>query len=133
MFLIDSKPDLMGTGTEDYFNMAFCPRKEYSAPYHGCIKKGKFNWRGKTTYYRYHIKDPIYFNYNILVTMEHGHNNRRIDDWSSTAYWYQKEPHARFPTLPNKEGRKPRNRTKQKLRKYFLLGMLILGLTFILL
>ena len=28
-------PSLHGTGTEDYFNTAWCPQEKYSAPYHG--------------------------------------------------------------------------------------------------
>ncbi len=38
MIFIDGEPwppRLHGTGTEDYFNTAFCPKQEYSAPYHG--------------------------------------------------------------------------------------------------
>ena len=103
-------PTLYGTGTEDYVNQAFCPSEKYSAPYHGTIKPGGINWWGKITYYRYHIEDPIYFNKQIIVSIEHGHDNHRADDWSSTAYWYQTEPHDHklFPKLLNKKGRKPR-------------------------
>ena len=104
MIFIDGEPwppRLHGTGTEDYVNMAWCPTQEYSAPYHGLILGGKDNWKGKITYYRYHILDPIIFEKSIKVTIEHGHNNHRCDDWSSTAYWYQNEPHKAFaPILP---------------------------------
>jgi hypothetical protein len=35
------------------------------------------------------------------VTIGHGHNNNRSDDWSTTAYWYQTEPHMAYePILP---------------------------------
>jgi len=34
------------------------------------------------------------------VSIEHGHANRRCDDYSSTAYWYQDEPHASYGILP---------------------------------
>jgi hypothetical protein len=78
-----------GTGTEDYVNMAFCPTQYYCAPYHGLIMGGGPNWGGKITYYRYHILDPVPFKSSIRVSIEHGHANRRWDDWSSTAYWYQ--------------------------------------------
>lgn len=103
------KPTLYGTGTEDYVNQAFSQRENYSSLYHGTILAGGFNWYGKITYYRYHILDPVYFNEKILVTIEHGHDNHRADDWSSTAYWYQMEPHDHklFPKLPNKERRNP--------------------------
>ncbi|MBV7335100.1 DUF2961 domain-containing protein [Chloroflexi bacterium TSY] len=33
------------------------------------------------------------------VTIEHGHNNNRADDLSSTAYWYQLEPHKSYPPV----------------------------------
>jgi hypothetical protein len=102
-------PTLYGTGTEDYVNQAFSQKEKYSAPYHGTIKPGGINWWGKITYYRYHIEDPIYFNKKIIVSIEHGHDNHRKDDWSSTAYWYQKEPHDHnlFPKLLDKNRRKP--------------------------
>ncbi|HHY82617.1 MAG TPA: DUF2961 domain-containing protein [Clostridiales bacterium] len=110
MIFIDGEkwpPSLHGTGTEDYFNSAWCPTQQYSAPYHGIISPGKDNWKGKITYYRYHIQDPIMFRKSIRVTIEHGHNNGRSDDWSSTAYWYQTEPHLSFPKLPPMKQRLP--------------------------
>ena len=103
----DKTPTLNGTGTEDYVNMAWCPTQEYCAPYHGLLLGGRDNWKGYITYYRYHIADPIMFEQDIKVTIEHGHNNNRSDDWSTTAYWYQTEPHAAFPPLPDREGRRP--------------------------
>lgn len=110
MIFIDGQqwpPQLHGTGTEDYVNMAWCPQQEYSAPYHGIILGGKENWKGKITYYRYHIKDPIPFEKDIRVTIEHGHNNHRSDDWSTTAYWYQQEPHKPFEEILPVEKRLP--------------------------
>jgi hypothetical protein len=105
---IGGEPTLYGTGTEDYVNTAFCPQQKYSAPYHGVIKGGGFNWAGKITYYRYHIQDPISFEKAIDVTIEHGHNNHRGDDWATTAYWYQLEPHDKFPAYPTYDQRMPR-------------------------
>lgn len=110
MIFVDGEtwpPSLHGTGTEDYVNMAWCPKEEYCAPYHGLILGGKDNWKGKITYYRYHIKDPVMFEKSILVTIEHGHNNNRSDDWSSTAYWYQTEPHKPFGAIRPMEERLP--------------------------
>jgi len=120
-------PTLYGTGTEDYVNQAFSQREKYSAPYHGTIKTGGFNWWGKITYYRYHIEDPIYFNKKIIVTIEHGHDNHRADDWSSTAYWYQKEPHDPevFPKLLDIKGREPLSDFKHKIRKRGCIVILI--------
>lgn len=54
--------------------------------------------------YRFHIKDPIPFERSIRVTIEHGHANKLSNDYSSTAYWYQIEPHRPFaPLLPVEE------------------------------
>jgi len=111
MIFIDGErwpPTLHGTGTEDYFNMAFCPQQEFCTPYHGLILGGGPNWSGKITLYRYHIADPIMFGKSIRVTIEHGHNNRRSDDISSTAYWYQEELHKKFRLLPPVQDRLPR-------------------------
>ena len=112
MIFVDGEPwppGIHGTGTEDYVNMAWCPTQEYSAPYHGLILGGRDNWKGKISYYRYHILDPIMFTKSIRVTIEHGHNNNRSDDWSSTAYWYQTEPHKPFAKLPQLKDRLPIN------------------------
>lgn len=114
MIFIDGEPwppSLHGTGTEDYFNMAFCPREEYCAPYHGLtLYSGNkdWNWKGKNSMYRYHIEDPIRFRKSIQVSIEHGHSNKLTNDYSSTAYWYQLEPHAAFPKLLPVVARLPR-------------------------
>ncbi len=100
-------PTLHGTGTEDYFNTAWCPNQEYNAPYHGIIAGGGENWASPVTVYRFHIEDPVIFHRRIRVTIEHGHANRRSDELSSTAFWYQAEPHAPFPALPAAAERLP--------------------------
>lgn len=109
MIIIDDEPwppRLHGTGTEDYFGTAFSPTVEYNAPYNGIILPGGPNWAGRITYYRYHIVDPIMFDKSIHVSIEHGHNNHRSDDYSSTAYWYQTEPHD-IIVLPELSKRMP--------------------------
>ncbi|WP_245209227.1 glycoside hydrolase family 172 protein [Rhizobium sullae] len=90
---------LHGTGTEDYFNTAWCPTQEYSRPYHGIIAAGGPNWTEPVTLYRWHIEDPAIFQKTIRVTIAHGHANRRSDDISSVAFWYQAEPHKPFEKL----------------------------------
>lgn len=113
MIFVDGQPwpGIHGTGTEDYFNTAFCPKQEYNAPYHGIILyegTSDWPWHGKQSLYRYHIEDPIFFERSIKVTIEHGHANKLSFDYSSTAYWYQAEPHADFPPLPPAGERLPR-------------------------
>ncbi len=113
MIIIDGEtlPRLYGTGTEDYFNTAFGPKQEFSAPYQGIILyqgTDDWPWRGKNSVYRYHIEDPIYFEKSIKVTIEHGHANKLTLDYASTAYWYQTEPHKPFPALLPLAERLPR-------------------------
>lgn len=110
MIFIDGEqwpPNLHGTGTEDYFNTAWCPTQEYHAPYHGITMGGGENWSGQISYYRFHVEDPVTFNESIRVTIEHGHNNHRSDDISSVAYWYLDRIDETL-TLPPVEERLPR-------------------------
>lgn len=108
----DGETILYGTGTEDYFCTAWSPDQYYCSPYFGIPLPGGKNWSGKISYYRYHIEDPIFFHKNIKVKIEHGHANQRSDDISSTAYWYQTEPHKLLKPLLSVEERIPREEPK---------------------
>ena len=116
MIFIDGEPwppTLHGTGTEDYFNTAFCPQQEFCTPYHGITlysgEQAGFPWGGKNSMYRLHILDPIHFEKSIKVTIEHGHANKLSNDYSSTAYWYQTEPHKKYQPLCDVKDRIPRS------------------------
>ncbi|MCA1736174.1 MAG: DUF2961 domain-containing protein [Actinobacteria bacterium] len=105
MIFVDGEtwpPSLHGTGTEDYFNTAWCPAETYHAPYHGITLAGGENWSGQISLYRFHIEDPVPFQSSIRVTIEHGHANRRSDDLSSVAYWYQETQATGLSLLPVK-------------------------------
>jgi hypothetical protein len=111
MIWIDGELALRGTGTEDYFNTAWSPTRAFHTPYYGItVYSGTpdWPWSGKNSMYRFHIEDPVHFRESIRVTIEHGHANDLSNDYSSTAYWYQTEPHAPFPPLPPVAGRLPR-------------------------
>jgi len=114
MIVIDGEPwppRLHGTGTEDYFNTAFCPDEEFCTPYYGLPHYSgtpDWQWGGKNSMYRYHIEDPIPFERSIRVSLEHGHANNLANDYASTAYWYQAEPHKPMPPLPPAAARLPR-------------------------
>ena len=114
MIFIDDEPfppRLHGTGTEDYFNTAFCPTQEYYAPYHGLtVYSGtpEWPWGGKNSMYRFHIEDPIRFERSIRVTIETGHDNALANDYSSTAYWYQQGRSEALRALPTLTERLPR-------------------------
>lgn len=106
MIRIDGEPwpvSIHGTGTEDYFNTAWAPNEPFSSPFFGMAKAGGEAWSGKISWFRFHLMDPVRFQRSIRVSIEHGHANRRSDDYSSTAYWYQAEPHRPFGILPVEE------------------------------
>ena len=57
--------------------------------------------------YRWHITDPVRFEKDLRVTIQSlgwrsgGRYLPLQDDIASVAYWYQSEPHRRFPGLPD--------------------------------
>ncbi len=111
MFFIDGEQwpsSLHGTGTEDYFNTSWSPKALFSHPFYGYGRvNDDIGWLGRTHVYRFHITDPIYFQESLRFSIEHGHNNNLTLDMATVAYWYQNEPHKRFPPLLDREGRKP--------------------------
>ncbi len=98
-------PAIKGIGLEDYVGHGWGMSKQANA-YSGCsVYDDEFlptpgHWQSQWTVYRHHILDPIPFDKSIRVTVEHGHSNIRSDDYSSTAYWYQTEPHEAFTVIP---------------------------------
>jgi hypothetical protein len=106
----DTVPTINGTGTEDYYNGAWdFGGKEFANLHQGApyiVDPERIG--GRYCLYRWHTESPIPFEKSIRVTMEHGHANHRADNFYSTAFWYQTEPHAVFPALPPIEARVPK-------------------------
>ena len=106
----DPLPTINGTGTEDYYNGAW----DFGGQSFGYLHNGApyvvdpERIGGRYCLYRWHTESPISFEKSIRVTMEHGHANHRSDNFYSTAYWYQTEPHTAFPALPTPAERVPR-------------------------
>jgi hypothetical protein len=106
----DALPTINGTGSEDYYNGAWdfggqpFGFQHNGAPY--IVDAERIG--GRYCLYRWHIESPLAFEKSIRVTMEHGHANHRSDNFYTTAYWYQAEPHAAFPALPAPADRAPR-------------------------
>lgn len=104
MFFVDGEPwppSLHGTGSEDYLCHAWGMQNNahmYNGTAWAEIDSGN-HW-GKVCVYRYHIVDPVPFTKSLRASIEHGHANDRSDDWSSTAYWYQTEPHKVWAPMP---------------------------------
>ena len=107
MFFIDGeeKASLLGTGTEDFFNTAWCPKQPFSHPYFGYPRvNNDLGWLGRTHVYRFFISDPIFFDKSLKGTIEHGHNNNLTLDMATVSYWYQDKAVA-LPAAPTKEQR----------------------------
>jgi hypothetical protein len=116
----DDFPTICGTGTEDYFGGAWNfehPKGEYgvfSAPFTGLpqvIKPdGLYQSQQRFGMYRWHVMDPIRFEQDLRVTIQAlgwrsgGRYLPMQDDIASTVFWYQAEPHAPFPALPDSDG-----------------------------
>ena len=113
-------PTINGTGTEDYFcgsynfeNQDKKQYEEFTSPYSGLIQvikpDGLYKSQQRFGLYRWHIADPIRFDSDLKVTMQDlgwrsgGRYLPLQDDMSSVAFWYQTEPHAVFPPLPDKD------------------------------
>ena len=108
MFQIDGDaPSIVGTGGEDYFLGAWAYGGPQDFMLHGAPVVGKELAGERSSMYRFHFDSPIPFTKSIRASMEHGHANHRSDNFYSVAYWYQSEPHAAFPALPDVDQRIP--------------------------
>ncbi len=101
-------PSIHGTGSEEIFGAGASPKHEYCAPYSGYHIIENYDWSGNNGTYRWYVNDSIRFKKKIRWTIEHGHCNNFENDYSSVAYWYQKEPHKPFAPLLDQEQRLPR-------------------------
>ncbi|MBD3182202.1 DUF2961 domain-containing protein [Candidatus Poribacteria bacterium] len=97
-------PDLHGTGSEDYLNQAW--GMQDNAFRHNGSSIHEANTGGYQTSYVHHLENPVRFQKEIKVTIEHGHGNHLRNEMASVAYWYQTEPHKPFGIVPV-EQRKP--------------------------
>jgi len=86
---------------------------EFTTPYSGLSEMirpdGHYDSQERFGLYRWHIMDPIRFEKDLRVTIQAlgwrsgGRYLPLQDDVSSVAFWYQTEPHAPFPKLPDKD------------------------------
>jgi hypothetical protein len=118
-FFIDgaAKPQLRGTGTEDYFCDGWGFRVQ-DGPFYGTPLWEGYNTGDRSTAYRWHIPDPVTFQKSLRVEIEHKGSQtfpdgkvdgfiERDDLMSSVAFWYQTEPHKRWAPLPAGPDRLP--------------------------
>jgi hypothetical protein len=112
-------PTICGTGTEDYFcgsynfeNQEKKQYQEFTTPYSGLAQvirpDGLYQSQQRFGLYRWHIADPVRFESDLRITIQAlgwksgGRYLPLRDDIASVAYWYQVEPHAPFPKLPDR-------------------------------
>ncbi|MBI2422126.1 MAG: DUF2961 domain-containing protein [Candidatus Hydrogenedentes bacterium] len=115
----DVWPTICGTGTEDYFCGSYNFDRagqyvEFSTPYAGLHQvirpDGTYRSQQRFGLYRWHILDPIRFEQDLKVTIQAlgwrsgGRYLPLQDDIASTSFWYQREPHGKFPALPDRDG-----------------------------
>jgi hypothetical protein len=108
-------PTICGTGTEDYFCGSYNFDREgkyteFCTPYSGLHQvirpDGTYKSQQRFGLYRWHILDPVRFEKDLKITIQDlgwRHGGRYLpqkSDIASTCFWYQSEPHAKFPKLP---------------------------------
>ena len=111
-------PTIIGTGTEDYFcgSYNFDRHGKYvtfTTPYAGLVQVLSPNETYKAGQrfglYRWHIMDPVRFKKDLRITMQDlgwrngGRYLPQNSDISSVCFWYQSEPHAKYPAFPRWE------------------------------
>lgn len=111
----DTFPTICGTGTEDYFCGSYNfdregQYKEFCTPYSGLVQvirpDGTYNSQQRFGLYRWHILDPIRFDKSLKITIQDlgwRHGGRYLpqqSDIASVCFWYQTDPHNKFPKFP---------------------------------
>lgn len=99
MFFVDGEswpPSLHGTGTEDYFGMAWGIHRKYQGWDHGVthyersITDHDRFYDGRFVLYRWHLADPISFRKSLHASIEAGHANECEQFYESVSFWYGK-------------------------------------------
>ncbi|MBZ0255300.1 DUF2961 domain-containing protein, partial [bacterium] len=85
-------PACAGTGNAGFFNQAW-DAQTVSWP----LSSTLLNLHGMNGFLRLLFPYPVDFRERLVLSFERGHANAMRQDYSSTAYWYQEEPHFAFP------------------------------------
>ncbi len=73
------------------------------------LPDGLYDSQQRFGLYRWHIADPIRFQHDLKVTIQAlgwqsgGRYLPLQDDIASVAFWYQRNPHGKFPPLPPRD------------------------------
>jgi len=126
LFYVDGakKPQIYGTGTEDYVNEAWGLRVS-TGPWTGTPVAEGERVGARLTGYRWHVPDPIPFTKSLWAGIEHtgwtynedgslrSGSEERPDYFSSTAFWYQKGVNEDLAEPPYGEARLPLGNAQQ--------------------
>ena len=103
-------PDIHGTGSEDYLNQAWGMQRNAFLRNGSSIFEEDTN--GYQSSYVLHLENPVRFQNEVKVTIEHGHANHLANEMSSVAYWYAADP-AKVVDPPTVAQRQPVLRDNQ--------------------
>jgi hypothetical protein len=126
LFYVDGakKPQIYGTGTEDYINEAWGLRVS-TGPWNGTPVAEGERVGARLTGYRWHVPDPVPFTKSLWAGIEHtgwtynedgtlrSGSEERPDYFSSTAFWYQKGVNEDLLEPPYGEDRLPLGNAQQ--------------------
>jgi hypothetical protein len=108
--------DLPTPGTEDEYGSCWEDPgwRLFSSIYCGHV----LNEKGVTRMYRWYVANPVRFQKTLQVEIQNQHNNGTptttdADDYTSTAFWYQEEPHQAFGLPGFKERIAPANSSEK--------------------
>jgi hypothetical protein len=109
-------PTICGTGTEDYFCGSYNfdrggQYKEFCTLYSGLHQvirpDGTYKSQQRFGLYRWHIMDPVRFEKDLKITIQDlgwrqgGRYLPQQSDIASVCFWYQTDPHGKYPKLPS--------------------------------
>ena len=118
----DRFPTICSTGLEDYFCGSYNFDKngryqEFCTPYAGLCQvirpNGLYKSQQRFGLYRWHIMDPVRFTTALKLTIQDlgwrtgGRYLKQHSDIAATSFWYQAEPHAKFPAFPSADDLEP--------------------------
>jgi hypothetical protein len=126
LFYVDGarRPQILGTGSEDYFNDAWGLRDSSSLWTGTPLVEGE-KLGSRLTAYRWHVPDPIPFTRSIWAGIEHAGwtanpdgsvrsgFEERADYFSSVAFWYQQGVNEGLPEPPYGDERLPFGNAQQ--------------------
>jgi D-arabinan exo alpha-(1,3)/(1,5)-arabinofuranosidase (non-reducing end) len=124
-FWVDGRrPEIEGTGSEDYFNDAWGLHVN-DGPYYGVTVAEGTGLGSRMTAYRWHLVDPIPFTTSLKAEIEHkgwtydrdgavkSAFGERTDLMSSVAFWYQEGVARDLPPVPYGSARLPQGNALQ--------------------